>query len=500
MILPLNWIKTSLESIAYGENAIVDGPFGSNLKTSDYINDKKNGVPVLTTKNLEGDYSPESVRYISKKKFEELRRSQVNGGDILVAKIGSIGKTGIYPENLPPAIIPANLLKFTVNKKVQFQYVYLYLNYHNFQKTLKAISSATAQPAFNVTKFRELLIPLPPLPEQHRIVAKIEALFSELDNGTALLKAIKTQLAVYRQAVLKWAFEGKLTEEWRKGNKDTQENTLLDFMKVKKEEIEKEKNINIDSEFPMYDLPNEWEWVSIGSISKGVEYGTSAKSKKTGKVVVLRMGNIQNGIFEYDDLVYTSDKEEIKKYKLNEGDVLFNRTNSPELVGKTALYTGSIPSIFAGYLIRLNQISYINEKYLTYYLNSPNAKQCGKIAKTDGVNQSNINGTKLSSYPFPICSKPEQQTIVSAIESRLSECDKLEKTIDDTLALSASLRQSILKKAFEGRLVPQDPNDEPAEKLLERIKAEKAAILAKQKQVKKSGKKQRKKAKETRKS
>jgi type I restriction enzyme S subunit len=94
-------------------------------------------------------------------------------------------------------------------------------------------------------------------------------------------------------------------------------------------------------------------------------------------------------------------------------------------------------------------------------------------------------------------SKSEQQAIVSAIESRLSECDKLEKTIDDALTLSASLRQSILKKAFEGRLVPQDPNDEPAEKLLERIKVEKAVMLTKQKQVRKNGKNHRKKVKKS---
>jgi len=331
-------------------------------------------------------------------------------------------------------------------------------------------------------------IPLPPLPEQHRIAAKIDSLFSELDNDVAFLKTIKTQLAIYRQAVLKWAFEGKLTTEWRKANDvENQEIVIKNIMIAREMEICKGKYKNIEPEFPLYDLPKEWKWVSIGCISKGVEYGTSAKSNKNGKVVVLRMGNIQNGTFVYDDLAYTSNKKEIEKYKLSEGDVLFNRTNSPELVGKTAIYTGSIPSIFAGYLIRLNQISYIDAKYLNYYLNSPHSKKCGNIAKTDGVNQSNINGTKLSTYPFPLCSKPEQLAIVSAIESRLSVCDKLEQTIDQTLALSASLRQSILKKAFEGRLVPQDPNDEPAEKLLERIKAEKAAVLAKQKQTRKRG-------------
>ena len=125
-------INTALESISYGDNAIVDGPFGSNLKTSDYIDDPENGVPVLTTKNLTGDYSKNSVRYITKTKFEELKRSQVKGGDILVAKIGSIGKTGIYPLSRPTAIIPANLLKFTVNPDIVFRYVYYFLNFSDF--------------------------------------------------------------------------------------------------------------------------------------------------------------------------------------------------------------------------------------------------------------------------------------------------------------------------------------------------------------------------------
>jgi len=111
------------------------------------------------------------------------------------------------------------------------------------------------------------------------------------------------------------------------------------------------------------------------------------------------MGNIQNCSLVYDDLVYSNDDDEIVKYLLQINDVLFNRTNSSDLVGKTAIYTSNIPSIFAGYLMRVNQINYINAHYLNYYLNSPIARMCGKIAKTDGVNQSNINATKLARYP-----------------------------------------------------------------------------------------------------
>ena len=204
-----------------------------------------------------------------------------------------------------------------------------------------------------------------------------------------------------------------------------------------------------------------------------VEYGSAAKSKKEGRIPVLRMGNIQNSIFDWLDLVFSDDEEEIKKYLLKKGDVLFNRTNSPELVGKTAIYQGERPAIFAGYLIRLNQISeLVISKYINYFLNSKTAKKHGNNVKTDGVNQSNINGEKLANYPFPYSSLEEQEEIVQEIESRLSICDQLEATITENLQKAEALRQSILKQAFEGKLVPQDPNDEPAETLLERIKAE----------------------------
>src|SRR4051794_15974094 len=118
-------------------------------------------------------------------------------------------------------------------------------------------------------------------------------------------------------------------------------------------------------------IPDEWKWVILDDVVSGVEYGTSSKSERSGKVPVLRMGNIQNGRFDWNDLVYTNDEEEINKYLLKKNDVLFNRTNSAELVGKTAIFKGERPAIFAGYLIRihLNQ-ELLDPSYLTYFLNT----------------------------------------------------------------------------------------------------------------------------------
>ena len=351
-------------------------------------------------------------------------------------------------------------------------------------------------------------IGLPPENEQHRIVAKIEELFSELDKGIESLKTAREQLKVYRQAVLKHAFEGKLTAQWReekKGKLETADQLLARIQKEREARYQRsiegwkaavkawEKKGKEGKKPPkprtpktvlklpddMLDvlpgIPECWVWEKLGLMTCSVEYGTATKSSDFGSVPVIRMGNIQNGKIDWNDLVFTSDEAEIEKYSLKPGDILFNRTNSPELVGKSAIYQGERPALFAGYLIRINHIgSAVDGRYLNYFLNSHVAKQYGNSVKTDGVNQSNINGEKLQSYPFPYCTLPEQHEVVRVIEEKLSITDRFLGDIKVQLDRAETLRQSILKKAFSGQLVPQDPNDEPASVLLERIKAEKA--------------------------
>lgn len=187
------------------------------------------------------------------------------------------------------------------------------------------------------------------------------------------------------------------------------------------------------------------------------------------------MGNIQDGRLDWNDLVYTSVPEEIKKYRLTAGDVLFNRTNSPDLVGKTAVYRGERDAIYAGYLIRIRCTDRLLSDYLDYCLNSPAGRDYCWRVKSDGVSQSNINAKKLAAFEFGLPGIEEQHEIVRRVEALFAYADRLEARYTASRAQVERLTPALLAKAFRGELVPQDPNDEPACVLLERIRAVRAA-------------------------
>ncbi|ABL65516.1 restriction endonuclease subunit S [Chlorobium phaeobacteroides] len=441
----------------------------------------KEGLPIIRIKNLNDENS--KFNY-SNEVFE--KRYLVKKGDLLFAWSASLGA---YIWKKDEAWLNQHIFLVKPSPFIAKLYLYYFLD----KITQELYSAAHGSGMVHVTKkkFEETKIGLPPLSEQRSIVSKIEQLFSELDNGIACLKKAQEQLKVYRQAVLKQAFEGELTKSWREQQANLPSaQDLLDTIKTEREQAAKNQGKKLKPVTPLAkveldeltELPDGWCWIKLGELTIGVEYGTSTKSLEKGEVPVIRMGNIQQGRIDWNDLAFTDDKADISKYRLLKGDVLFNRTNSPELVGKAAIYNGEMPAIFAGYLIRVNQIKeLLHCKYLNFFLNSHPAKVYGNSVKTDGVNQSNINGEKLKSYPLPYCSPKEQEQIVQEIEARLSVCDNMEATIRESLEKAEALRQSILKKAFEGKLLSEeeltatrnDPDWEPAEKLLERIRAEK---------------------------
>ncbi len=181
------------------------------------------------------------------------------------------------------------------------------------------------------------------------------------------------------------------------------------------------------------------------------------------------MGNITNwGTIDYSGLVYSSNDEDIKQYSLKKNDLLFNRTNSSEWVGKTAVYKEERPAIYAGYLIRVRPIL-ISSDYLNYVMNSSYYRNWCYNVKTDAVNQSNINAQKLSQLMIPVPPLKEQERIIIEIDKWISLIDTIKNSKEKLQVIIKQAKSKILDLAIHGKLVPQDPNEEPASELLKRI-------------------------------
>lgn len=340
---------------------------------------------------------------------------------------------------------------------------------------------STAIPGLSRGDVYAIAVPIPPLAEQRRIVAKLEKLLSKVDACRARLEKIPVILKRFRQAVLAAACSGRLTADWREKSSSNESITAVVESIYRMREAEAitksqkdylSKLIEVAEKNDSNELPEGWQFVNLNKLCSTFDYGTSAKSQPSGKVPVLRMGNIQEGRIDWADLVYSSDDKEIQKFALEPGTVLFNRTNSPELVGKTAIYRGERPAIFAGYLIRINPFPELNPEYLNLCLNTNYAKEFCLTVKTDGVSQSNINAQKLGTFEIPFCPISEQAEIVRRVEELFVLADRIEARYKKAKDHIEKLTQSILAKAFRGELVPQDPNDEPASELLNRIKAD----------------------------
>ena len=277
-----------------------------------------------------------------------------------------------------------------------------------------------------------------------------------------------------RQKILDLAIHGKLVPQ---DPNDEPASVLLERIKAEKERLIKEGKIkrskksakSSDTPHYPYLLPNGWEWCNLEDIVCELKYGTSEKSLSVGKIAVLRMGNITNvGTIDYSNLVYSSNNEDIKLYSLEKDDLLFNRTNSSEWVGKTAIYKKEQPAIYAGYLIRIRPILIFSD-YLNTVMNSSYYRNWCYNVKTDAVNQSNINAQKLSQLMIPIPPLKEQERIVVEVAKWISLIDTIKNSKEDLQTTIKQAKSKILNLAIHGKLGPQDPNDEPAIELLKRI-------------------------------
>ena len=353
--------------------------------------------------------------------------------DVLLNTLGhgTLGRAGIVPVLHKKLLTDGHLFVFRLYSAIASKYFYYYLQYKRPEIEISA-NGSTNQTFLSLKRTNQWLIPVPPLAEQERIVAKIEELLplvSEYDEVENRISALNTEFPdKLRKSILQQAVQGKLTE---RDPSDEPAIELLDRIRAEKAKliaegkIKKEKIIPVISEEDqLFDIPDTWTWTTIADTCTNIQYGTSEKSAPSGKVAVLRMGNLQGGKIDYSNLVYTSNDYDIERCHLEYNDLLFNRTNSKELVGKTAIYKAEIPAIYAGYLIRVTPIM-IDSDYLNYVMQSHFFKKYCLAVKTDAIGQSNINAEKLKRFVFTLPPLAEQKRIVARVEELLAMCDAL---------------------------------------------------------------------------
>lgn len=324
-------------------------------------------------------------------------------------------------------------------------------------------------PAVRPKDINSFTLPLLNLSEQKLIVSEIEKQFSRLDAGVAALRRVQANLKRYRAAVLKAACEGRLvpTEAElarREGRSyETGEQLLARILAERRAAHERaqatasRKRKYVEPTPPdtstLPPLLEGWAWASVEQLSTMVQYGSSSKTTEdsTG-VPVLRMGNIDDGKLVLDSLKYLpKSHDEFPNLFLENGDLVFNRTNSAELVGKTTVFRGiPKPCSFASYLIRVSLSSLVKPDIIAYYINSVFGRAWIKSVVSQQVGQANVNGTKLQALSVPLPPTQEQIRIVTEVERRLSIVEELESDLITNLQRGVRLRQSTLQKAFQG--------------------------------------------------
>jgi len=473
----LGWTTAKLQDVC-------DIIRGVSFSKDKKIHNLKTGyIGCLRTTNIQNKIEWDDLWYIPREVVKHDRQI-LQKYDILISSANSIELVGKVAQICDQPILStlgAFISAIRVKKEINPKFVYFQLSSSKIRQELRGGASTTTNIS-NISTFSigNLKLAIAPLSEQARIVSKIEALFSFLDEGTESLRKVQAQLKRYLQAVLKYAFEGKLTEEWRKTQKEKVESAseLLRWIDShqRKQGILSE---NIDNSnfagFPK--LPETWAWTSMGKLLVDARYGTSQKSfSKPEGSPVLRIPNIVKGRLDLRSLKYTQLKnDEIKRLSVKMGDILVVRTNgSLDLVGRAAAIDELKEDfVFASYLIRLRPIFSENlPKYLNMFLSSETGRQTILEKARTTAGQFNVNLATLRSIPIPLPPLVEQAEIMKIIELIFSVTDKTEEIINKQIAISERLRQSILKDAFAGQLVPQDPNDESAAKLLEIIKAD----------------------------
>ncbi|MHB8789967.1 MAG: restriction endonuclease subunit S [Desulfobulbaceae bacterium] len=428
-----------------------------------------------------------------------------DGVTIIVGRKGSAGSVHFSPKGCWP-IDTAYYVEPSEQLIPKYWY-YLLLSYR-----LGELDQSTAIPSLNRDIYGQQLTLLPPKNEQHRIVSKIDELFSDLDEAEANLHRVGKLVRQYRQAVLKAAVTGELTRQWREQNRDRLESGEALLARIlaarraawEKTELQKmaakgikPKNDDWKKKYQgpqppdttdLPDLPAWWVWATIDQLAAPIEraiqsgpFGSNLKHSEfqpEGKLVI-GIDNVREGFFSLGSQNRISDAkfQELKKYQARPRDVFITVMAT---IGRTCVVPADIePAIITKHVYRIStDHSLVVPEFLNLCLWGGPVVRRQLFDNVQGQTRPGLNKSILVKIAVPLPNIEEQKVILKMVDEALIDVDRQQKLVRDELNRSSLLRQSILRAAFAGKLVPQDPNDEPASELLKRIAAEKAAVVA----------------------
>lgn len=488
-IIPNSWQWVKLEEIV---SRLGDGLHGTPKydKEGKYFfingNNLSHGVIEIkeTTKQVSFD---EYLKY----------KKNLNENTVLVSINGTIGNVAFY--NNEKVILGKSACYFNLFFGINKNYIRYLINSNYFIRYALKLATGTTIKNVSLKTMRGFLVPLPPLNEQKRIVTKIEALQTRSTAVKEELEAIKPLLNQFRQSVLAFAFRGDLTKDWREQNPDVEPaEVLLERIQVERrrrwEEAELEKmkakgKVPKDDKWKkkykepepidtegLSELADGWCWINYELITQESQNGLSKRRGTQGQSIsVLRLADIKNNKIapeETREILLTDN--EIERYLLYPNDLLCIRVNgSEDLVGRIIIFDQDNKWAFCDHFIRYKLVDkLVSVSYIANFFKTQVVRQYIKQYKVSSAGQNTVSQTTLGNLLTPIPPIKEQKEIVRRIESLFKLADSIEQQYQQAEIDLETLNQSILAKAFRGELVPQDPNDEPASVLLERIKEE----------------------------
>jgi type I restriction enzyme S subunit len=443
--LPSKWAVIPLRAIAA---KIVDGSHNPPAKADE-------GYPMLSARNVQEEAVHfDDYRLVSPSAFaSEHKRTKIQPGDVLLTIVGAIGRTAVV-RGEQQFVLQRSVAVIGELQGVEPRFLSKAFLNPSFQQWLNDNAKGTAQKGIYLKRLASAQIAIPPLPEQRRIVAKIDSLSAKSGRARDQLDHIPQLVKKYKQAILAAAFRGELTREWRNAKSETVAWTETTAGKII-QDIVAGKNLRCEERPP---AANEIGVLKVSAVTWG-SFNPQATKTLPKKFVPSELTRVRPG------------------------DFLISRANTIELVGAVVIVAETPPNLFLSDKVLRLGMAEENKPWMLWFLRSPQGRAAIEESSTGNqLSMRNLSQAALREIVVPLPNRDEQREIVRRIETAFAWIDRLAAEATSARKLIDTLDQAVLAKAFRGELVPQDPNDEPASVLLERIRAERE-VTARPKRV-----------------